>query len=153
MPSGSMAPMQRLPVLAALIFLVSTPPVSADDKMRLWQHWEPGKIYRFDLCMDSQTTAVLEKKEFCDTVIYELEMSVTREAGSDRKLVAMKYARINAIQLTDGDVKSFDSEDPAGADASMKERFAAGVGKRVILVYDKDDTFVDAILPKDYPWL
>jgi hypothetical protein len=140
-------------MLASVIFLIGTLPVSAEDKMRLWQHWEPGKIYHFELSMDSQTTAVPGRDETFETVIYRMEMTVTREADSERKLVAMKYAAIKMIAIMGGDTKTYDSEEPAGSDASMKERFSAAVGKIITLVYDKDDTFVDAMIPEDYPWL
>jgi hypothetical protein len=144
--------MQKLPIPALLILFVSVLSAGATDKMPLWQHWEPGKIYHYNASMESEEIPDPgEEAGTSRSVMAQLDMTATQEPGTDRKLVAMKYVALRVLQNEDGQITTYDSANPSVSDPSMQEVFGVFVGKSVTFVYDKDDTLVDAKIPEELP--
>jgi hypothetical protein len=84
-------------------------------------------------------------------IIQNIEVLVTKQDGTDRKLVAMKVASIKAMMNVAGQLMTYDSADPAMSQPQLQQAFGALVGKSVTAVYDKDDKFVEIIVPEGFP--
>lgn len=138
-----------LPVLA---FLVLMPAVGAQEKILLRQHWEPGKVYHFETNMDMQMTmaGLPGGGEQSTTVIQQMDVTVRKEAGSERKLAEMKFSAIKAMMNMAGQLMTYDSTDPAMSQPMLQQAFGALLGKSITLIYDKDDKFVDVTVPEGF---
>src|SRR3954467_2643566 len=140
-------------LLPACLLLLAALPLTAADKLVLRQHWEPGKIYRFETNMDMEATAPGLPGGGSQTtnVIQGLDVTVSKQDGTDRKLVAMKVASIKAMMNIAGQLMTYDSTDPAMSQPMLQQAFGALLNKSVTAVYDKDDKFVEVIVPEGFP--
>jgi hypothetical protein len=142
----------RACLLSLLAFLTFTFPLGAADKVTMRQHWEPGKVYHLESNMDMDMTmpGMPGGGGQTTTVIQQMDITVSKEPGTDRKLAAMKFAAIKAMINTAGQLMTYDSTDPAMSQPMLQQTFGALLGKSVTVIYDKDDKFVDVIVPDNF---
>ena len=116
------------------------------------QHWEPGKVYHLESNMDMDMTmpGLPGGGGQTTTVIQQMDITVSKEPGTDRKLAEMKFAAIKAMINTAGQLMTYDSTDPAMSQPMLQQAFGALLGKSVTVIYDKDDKFVDVIVPENF---
>ncbi len=146
-------PMNPRPfLLTTLALLLSLLPLAAEDKYLIRHHWEPGKVYHFETNMEMEMNAPGAPVGGPQTssMIMMMDADVRKEAGSDRKLVTMKFVSIKAMMSMGGEIKTYDSADPAMSEPEFQQVFGALSGKGVTLVYDKEDKFADVIIPEDF---
>ena len=84
------------------------------------------------------------------TVIQQMDVTVSKEAGTDRKLAEMKFVAIKAMMNTAGQLMTYDSTDPAMSQPMLQQTFGALLGKSVTVIYDKDDKLVDISVPDNF---
>lgn len=139
----------RLPALA--LFLTALP-LAAADKVTLRQHWEPGKVYHLEAgtAMEMTVPGLPGGGTQNTNVTQAMDVTVTKEPGTERKLAEMKIASVKAIITMGDQLMTYDSQDPAMSQPMLQQAFGAIVGKSVTLIYDKDDKFLDAIIPEGF---
>jgi hypothetical protein len=84
------------------------------------------------------------------SVIQQMDITVTKEPGSDRKLAEMKYVAVKAMMNMGGQLMTYDSTDPAMSQPMLQQAFGAIIGKSITFVFDKDDQYVDVIVPEGF---
>jgi hypothetical protein len=139
-------------LLSVLSLLLAAMPLHAADKVTMRQHWEPGKVYHLEtnMDMDMSMPGMPGGGGQTTTVIQQMDITVTKEPGTDRKLAEMKFAAIKAMMNTAGQLMTYDSTDPAMSQPMLQQTFGTLLGKSVTIVYDKDDKFVDVIVPANF---
>jgi hypothetical protein len=142
----------RPSLLSALSLALAAMPLHAADKVTMRQHWEPGKVYHLEtnMDMDMSAPAIPGAGGQTTTVIQQLDITVSKEPGTDRKLAEMKFAAIKAMINAAGQLMTYDSTDPAMSQPMLQQAFGALLGKSVTVIYDKDDKFVDVIVPDNF---
>jgi hypothetical protein len=142
----------RPPLLSALSLVLAAMPLRGADKVTMRQHWEPGKIYHLESNMDMDMTmpGMPAGGGQTTTVIQQMDITVSKEPGTDRKLAEMKFAAIKAMINTAGQLMTYDSTDPAMSQPMLQQTFGALLGKSVTVIYDKDDKLVDVVVPDNF---
>jgi hypothetical protein len=143
-------------LLASLALLLLAIPGHAQEKHLLRMHWQPGKIYRFETNMDMEMTMPPVPGlpgvggPQSSTMIMHTDVTVRKEPGTDRKLAEMKITGIKTMMNANGQIKTYDSNDPAMSEPELQQAFGAVANKSITIVYDKDDRYVEDIIPKDF---
>lgn len=139
-------------LLLACLALLHGTSLTAADKILLRQHWEPGKVYQLESNTEMEMTMAGLPGGGVQTtsVIQQIDVTVRKEAGSERKLAEMKFTAIKAMMNMAGQLMTYDSTDPAMSQPMLQQAFGALVGRSITLAYDKDDKFLDAIVPEGF---
>lgn len=141
--------MKRL-LPAAMLFAVL--PLGAADKLVLRPHWEPGKVHRIEIHTDTeiQMPGMPGDGRQTTTVIQQLDVTVRKEPGTERRLAEMKFSATKAMVSMGDQLLTYDSADPAMSTPALQQAFGALLGRSITLVHDKEDKFVDVIVPEGF---
>ncbi len=120
---------------------------SAADKVSFIPQWEPGKTYRQEVTIISQATVPSQAESQDSNVIQQIKTTVTKDAGSDRRLAEVTFESVKALVTTGKEVVTYDSSDPAMSRPHLQQAFGAMVGRSFTLVYDKDGKFLEMRVP------
>lgn len=144
--------MYNCPGILILLFSALLPllDLGAADKVTFRQRWEPGKTYRQEIVMNSQANLPAANGDGVQdtSIIQEITIQVTKEAGTGKKLAEVKFVSIKAMITSGGEISTYDSTDPAMSQPFLQQAFGTMAGKSFTLVYDKDDKFLELRVPE-----
>ena len=145
----------RLLLFFALALAFLAPTLRAQDKVLLLPHWETGKVYRYEITLDLETSDLVGPNGVPGgggpptiNAIVLLDLTVST-APDDAKLkhVHLSPASIKVLVDSDGKLMTFDSADPTMSEPVFHQQMKPLVGLHLILVYDQDDQFKNVVVP------
>jgi hypothetical protein len=137
-----------LRLIALLLGLAFAPGLRAQEKHLLRQHWEPGKTYQYDLNIEVEATGLPNGKTMNTSVMARVDIAVVQEPGAPVKQAQAKIVTLRTLIDASGDLKTFDSENPALSDANLQTALGPMIGQTLNLGYTADDTFKEINLPE-----
>jgi hypothetical protein len=132
--------MKRL--LLSLAVLIAAHPVIAQKEV-LRSHWEIGKLYKQENHTSMTVTVPGAKEEQKTNISQIFEIRVKAEPNTANKLADLTITGLKATMDMMGQVQTYDSADPAKSPPILQQAFGALVNKGFILVFDKDDKFLE----------
>lgn len=139
----SFAPSSRvLALLAAL--LTSTGLCVAEGPVSLMIRWLPGKTYTQETNTETVTalTALGQAQDSKMKVKQVTSIAVTEKDGGQKE-ARVTFEKLSGEITLNGKQQEFDSADLSQAPQMIKASVGQSVGKYFILVYDKEDQFLD----------
>lgn len=133
--------MRAFTVILAAILLC--PSVFAQKEL-LRPTWMAGKVYKHENVTETDATLPGGGGSQKSTMTQEFLTRVTAEPGTGHKLAEMTFAAVKAtVKMGDQSI-SYDSADPAKSPPFFQQTFGAIVGRSFVLVYDKNDAYLEA---------
>ncbi len=132
---------------ACLVLCIINSAFSA-EKYSLRPHWETGKVYTLE--NDTQMTMAVpglgqQSGAGNETKVQQtMTVTVTPEATTGNKLAEIKFSSIKADMAMMGAKMTYDSSDPSKSAPFLQQSFGAMVNKSFTMVFDKDDTYLEA---------
>lgn len=133
-------------IFSALFFLCSLG--SAQEKVLVRAHWEPGKKYVQQTEMQTSSSLTPAPGQ---TVEQKLTMNQTTgivvrpETAAPNKRLEVTFETVTGTLDFMGGNYKFDSKDPQAAHPLLRQALSGTAGKSFGLVYDGDDRFVKVI--------
>lgn len=132
------------PALALLLF---TPAFAEEEKVLLRHHWEPGKVYRFDLNIDVEIGGF--GGDQISALVMQVDVTVRKEAGTGAKHAELSIASLKGVFDHDGKLTTYDSASPAMSDPDIQQELGFLKDARCSLVYDEHDAFKEIVVPEE----
>lgn len=132
-------------LVVSAVFLQGTD-CSADEKVILRSHWEPGRTYRQQTETITSSTLTPAPGELVEQKLalnQTTDIKVTPEGGTANKRAEVTFTGVTGEMNFLGKTFKFDSADPQSAHPVLKQALAGMAGKSFALVFDADDAFVE----------
>jgi hypothetical protein len=129
-------------VLAAL--LASSALQAQDTPVSLKLRWQPGKTYTQETTTET-STALTAVGKAADVKMKVVQTTVIQVEGEEQgpKEARVTFKGMTGEVMLDGKLHSFDSKDLREAHPMIRASIGQSVGKSFVMVYDKDDKFVE----------
>ncbi|MEN3941012.1 hypothetical protein WJU23_06950 [Prosthecobacter sp. SYSU 5D2] len=129
-------------VLAAL--LAASALQAQDAPVSLKLRWLPGKTYTQETTTETNTALTAVGKA-ADVKMKVVQTTVIQVEGEEKgpKEARVTFKGMTGEVMLDGKLQTFDSKDLREAHPMIKASVGQSVGKSFVMLYDKDDTFVE----------
>lgn len=131
--------------LAVLAALMATSALQAQDApVSLKLRWLPGKTYTQETTTET-TTALTAVGKAADVKMKVVQTTVIQVEGEEQgtKEARVTFKAMMGEVMLDGKLQTFDSKDLREAHPMIQASIGQSVGKSFVMVYDKDDKFVE----------
>jgi hypothetical protein len=134
-------------LFVAIVFLtLACLPLRAADTVEIQQHWQAGKRYYQTMRTEQSTNVAFgdQKVEQTMTMTAEMTMTVSRPEAGQPKRLTMRYGRMAAQLVMNGQKMGFDSADPSTSDdpLGLSKTLGPLVGKELKAVLNEKDEVV-----------